>query len=324
VHRETLEVLACPACHGNLAAPPVAELQDGALTCTACARSYEVRDGVAILLAGDSDDIWRDAAARLDAALARDPTTAQRLLDSPLAELNGADLTFRGMVLEARGELERAAAAFAAADAALYDPGLRGCRDRLLDACVGRIGSADWVLDVASGRGALVERIARAGRPVIATDISAVAMIRLRARLSGLGLADRVDCVACDAGALPFMDATVPVATSALGLENIAHPARALGELRRVCAGPLLAVGHTYPPDDHANGTALRERGYDHVADRSALDAALEDAGWRPTYPESCSAPAVPTPLGEVIAGGAVDGFPVAPTTLSWHVLEAR
>ena len=296
---------------------------DGAVACADCARSYEVRDGVAILLAAESEDTWRDSAAQLDAALGADPAAAQRLLRSPLDELNGADLTFRGMVLEARGELERASAAFAAADAELYGTGLRACRDRLLDACVDRLGSADWVLDVASGRGALVERMARAGRRVVATDISAVAMIRLRARLAGLGLADRVDCVACDAGALPLRDATVPLATSFLGLQNIARPARVLGELRRVCAGPMLTVGHTYPQDD-VNGTALREHGYGHVADRSVLDAMLAAVGWRPTYPELCSAAAAPTPLGEVVSGGAVDGFPVAPTTLRWHLLEAH
>lgn len=202
---QTIRLLACPACHGGLTTDDASgDINDAPLVC-GCGRAYPVRDGVAVLLAEETGDIWRDASARLDEALATEPETRHRLFDTPLEELNGADLTFRGMVLEARGELEAAGEAFTAADPKLYGNEQRACADRLLDACVARSASAPWVVDIASGRGALVERLARAGREVLATDISPVAMIRLRARLIGLGLADRVDCIAGDAAALPVM-----------------------------------------------------------------------------------------------------------------------
>jgi hypothetical protein len=107
-------------------------------------------------------------------------------------------------------------------------------------------------------------------------------------------------------------------------LQNIPHPAQMLVELRRACAGSMLAVGHSYPPDDQENGDPLRTHGYPHVADRSVLDALLADAGWRGAYPELCRAPASPTPAGVVIPGGVVDGFPLASTVLEWYLLEAR
>jgi len=320
----TIRLLACPSCHAGLTADAAnGEIVEAVLAC-GCGRAYPVRDGVAVLISGETEDVWRDASSRLDEALDADPAVRRRLLDAPLEELNGADQTFRGMVLEARGELEAAEAAFAAAHPALYGAEQRACTDRLLDACVARTAGAPWVVDVASGRGALVERLARAGFRVLATDISPVAMVRLRARLIGLGLGGRVDCIACDAAALPFGDGRVPAVTSHLGLQNIANPEGALRELRRVSHGPMRLVGHAYPADDVTNGDALRQLGYAHVADRSVLETLLADAGWTATFPEVCHASGAPTPVGEVIDGGVVDGFPVAPTTLSWYLLEAR
>jgi uncharacterized protein YbaR (Trm112 family) len=321
MRRSTIALLACPACHGSLRGPGgQGELLQGELRCDACDTGYAVHDGVPVFV-GEAPDAWRDASALLDAALNEDPPTQQRLLETALTELNGADLVFRGMVLEARGDLDGAAAAFAASEQQLTGADARACQQTLLDACVQRTADASCVVDIASGRGRLVEELARAGRQVLATDISPVAMIRLRARLLGLGL-DRVDCIACDIAALPFADGAVPVATTYVGVQNVPAPQAGIAEVRRVAAA-LLSVGLAYPPDDAVNGDALRENGYAHVADRAVLDALLVEAGWRTTYPLMCSAAASPTPAGEVIRGLGIDAFPVARTTLEWYLLEA-
>lgn len=293
----------------------------GELRCAGCDAEYPLRDGVPVFV-GDAPDAWRDASATLDAALAEDPPTQRRLLESALTELNGADLVFRGMVFEARGDLAGAAAAFAASEQQLTAADARSCQQTLLDRCVQRTVDAPFVVDIASGRGRLVEALARAGCRVVATDISPVAMIRLRARLNGLGLGRLVDCIACDIAALPFADRAVPAATSFVGLQNIPDPIPGLAELRRV-ALMLLAVGLSYPPDDTVNRQALRESGYAHVADRAVFDALLTETGWRTSYPLTCSAAARPTPRGEVIQGLGVDAFPVTPTVIEWQLLEA-
>ncbi len=46
--RETLELLACPDCHGSLdlSGPSEPLIQKGRLTCGACPASYEIRDGI--------------------------------------------------------------------------------------------------------------------------------------------------------------------------------------------------------------------------------------------------------------------------------------
>jgi uncharacterized protein len=46
---QLLEILRCPACHGEFA-PPTAE----AMTCTACGLVYPVRGGVPILLVDEA------------------------------------------------------------------------------------------------------------------------------------------------------------------------------------------------------------------------------------------------------------------------------
>ena len=181
---------------------------------------------------------------------------------------------------------------------------------------------ADWILDIASGRGTLVELLARAGLRVVASDISPVAMTRLRARLAAHGLGDLVDCIAADAAALPFADAAVPAVTTYVGLQNIADPEPAMRELRRVSHGPMRTIGTGYPPDDTANRAALAELGFTATADRDQISAAFTDAGWRLAVLETCRSVADPTPKGEVIAGGAVDALPVAATTLDWYLIE--
>lgn len=45
ISKELLEILVCPACHGELDYEP-----DVRLTCQSCGRSYPIRDGIPIML----------------------------------------------------------------------------------------------------------------------------------------------------------------------------------------------------------------------------------------------------------------------------------
>ena len=44
-----LEILACPACHGDF------ELKDEKLCCKSCHRRYPIRDGIPILLVKEAE-----------------------------------------------------------------------------------------------------------------------------------------------------------------------------------------------------------------------------------------------------------------------------
>ncbi|HET7520329.1 MAG TPA: methyltransferase domain-containing protein, partial [Candidatus Limnocylindria bacterium] len=287
MRRAVMARLVCVTCRGELRWTEAEVDGDDVLSalarCADCGARYEVREGVAIMAAPNAEDIWRDSARGLADALAAEPETERALMDAPLNALNGADLAFRGMVHEARGELAAAAAAFAAADRQLYGAEQRACRDELLAACAERTIGAEWVLDVASGRGALVEGLARAGVPTVASDLSAVAMLRLRGRLAAAGFAGTVDCLVADAAALPFADGSVPAATTYVGLQNIPDARPVLHELRRACDGSMRTVGYGYPPEDTTNRRALEELGFTGSADLDAVRATAAAADWRMT-----------------------------------------
>jgi ubiquinone/menaquinone biosynthesis C-methylase UbiE len=181
------------------------------------------------------------------------------------------------------------------------------------------------VVDIATGRGTLLERLAcELERPLAATDVSPTVLARTRTRLAGLGLGHRIAYVACDARRLPFRAASTAALTSFLGLANIQEPGRLLSELRRVAGGPLLAVTHFYPREDGENASAIRALGLERLLYRDALLAELAAAGWRADIRDARPADARPTPTGVLLEGAAIDGLPVAPTVLEWCVVTGE
>lgn len=99
------------------------------------------------------------------------------------------------------------------------------------------VRSSSRVLDVACGTGDLTAALARAGaatvtgldytRPML--DIA----IRKRSRLPA-SVAERIDYRQGDAQNLPIADAELDVVSIAFGLRNVADPAKAIREFRRV------------------------------------------------------------------------------------------
>jgi hypothetical protein len=177
------------------------------------------------------------------------------------------------------------------------------------------------VVDIASGRGFLVERLAHAGdRPVVATDFSISALRRSRKRFSVLGLGEQVSYLAVDARCTPFADAGLPLLTTYLGLPNLEEPGPAVGELRRITAGSFYAVSCLYEDGD-PNEPAIRALGTP-LALRSELLGAMESAGWRVEIAEHCPARMAPTPRGEIIDAG-IDTIPEVETVADWVLLRA-
>ena len=73
---------------------------------------------------------------------------------------------------------------------------------------------------------------------------------------------------------------------------------------------------------------AYREQAFEALLERllyrEPFLEGLAEAGWDANVVFECRAKALPTPVGVVLEGSAIDGLPVAPTEIDWIVLEAR
>ena len=234
--------------------------------------------------------------------------------------MNPADAYLRGSVLEERNGFDVAREAYAFADRGLYAHEVRAARDRALAHAVDSVREGDGrVVDVATGRGTLLELLANTSRrPLIATDISPTILGRVRRRLGE----ERVAYVVADARELPFDNGSVPTLVSHLGLANVADAASLLRELRRV-GRQLIATHVFYREDDEENRLAARAMGIETLLVRSSALAAFGDAGWKIDVEAESAIRMRPTPESKLVPGVHIDGLPVAPTIATWCVLKA-
>jgi uncharacterized protein YbaR (Trm112 family) len=327
-----IEMLECPACHSKLAWA-VAErrgnrIETAEARCTACAAAYPVREGIGLFLTPElpRDDLWEQVDSRLARYLREHPEIERQLMDVPLGELAPADQFFRALVLEERGAYAEAKAAEDLANARLYTPEYRACLESQLKYVLERLPASDGpIVDLASGRGYLVERMARRlERPIVATDFSPRVLCGDRRRLESLGLYDQVSLLAFDARRTPFKDDAVETLTTNLGLPNIEEPGDLSQELRRVVAGTFLAISHFFPEDDEANAAVICEAGLSTLLFRRPALECFAAAGWQVEVANVCRGKAQPTPRSVLLEGAGIDGLPVTETVLEWCVLVAH
>jgi demethylmenaquinone methyltransferase/2-methoxy-6-polyprenyl-1,4-benzoquinol methylase len=108
---------------------------------------------------------------------------------------------------------------------------------RLWRRAVARIigaGPGDRVLDLAAGTGTSALSFTATGADCVACDFS-LGMLRAgHSRLADRNTGGRLGWAAGDALRLPFRDAAFDAVTISFGLRNVASPAAALAEMRRV------------------------------------------------------------------------------------------
>jgi len=157
---------------------------------------------------------------------------------------------------------------FGRLQAAMYDPMMRGAeqgflgslRERLLDQAQGE------TLEIGAGTGLNVPRY-RTPTRVVLTEPEPAMAARLRARAATAPVPVVVE--EASAEALPFPDASFDTVVSTLVLCSVAHPDRALAEVRRVLkpAGRFLFIEHGGSDDD---GLARWQRRLDPIWKRVA------------------------------------------------------
>jgi len=329
MHDYLIEMLECPACHGELAWTITerrgrrVETAEG--KCRACDASYPTREGIGMFLTSDlsRDDLWEQMDSWLTRHLQEHPEIERRLMEPPLESLDPADQRFRANVLEDRGQFDQAKAIRESAVPVYTEEHLSASASQT-DYVIERLSSSDGpVIDLASGAGGLVEEMARKlTRPLVATDFSPTILRRDRVRLTHFGLYDRVSLLAFDARQTPFKDGVVETMTSNVGLSNIREPGDVLKELRRIVEGQFLSICHFFDEEDEANAAMIRELQLESLY-RSATIKAFTDAGWKVEVENDVSARAKPTPHSTLLDAG-IDGLPVTETIMEFCTLLAK
>ena len=332
MHIYLIEYLVCPSCHSPLEWD-VAEQRDDRIEvahirCAACAADYFVRDGIGVFLLPDlpRNDLWEQGLAGLTGYLHDHPDVERRLMHSTLEDLSPADQFFRALVLEESGDYVAAKAVEEMAQSGLYTAEYMACLETQSDFALDFLESAEGpILDLASGRGYLVERmVRRLEQPIIASDFSLRVLRRNRRWLESAGLYDRISLLGFDARQTPFKDGAIPTMTTNQGLANIENPGNLLQEFKRIASGTFLAISHGYPQDDRENWKAIRELGLDgRMLNLRETTQLFVEAGWQVEAANHCSSNAQPTPAGVILEGARIDALPVVETALEWCTFVA-
>ena len=332
MHEYLIPILECPACHGELdwttSERNGDHVEEAEVGCVSCSAAYPIREGIGVFLTPDlpRQDLWEEVESELIAYLREHPRVERELMETPLGKLAPADQFFRALVLEERGAFADAKESGKAAHSGLYTSEYLACWESQYDYVLERLSfSDDPVMDLASGRGYLVERMAgNLDRPIVVTDFSPRVLRRDRRFLEFLGLYERTSLLAFDARRTPFRDGSVKTMTTNLGLANIENPGRLLDELRRIISGELLAIMTFYPAEDEENKEAIQSLGLaSFLYQDTALDL-LTSAGFEVELANIQVGRALPTPKSELLEGAEIDALPDAETEITWCTLVAH
>lgn len=327
-----VEMLECPICHHKLdwkiATETKDQIEQGEAFCSSCNAMYPVIDGIGIFLTPDlpRNDLWDEVDSQIIEYLQSHPEHEKKLMDVPAEHLSPTDQQFRALVLDERGQFGAAKKVEELAHENLYTTEYKACWDRQINYTLDSLESFQGpIVDLASGRCYLVEKIARQlGRQVVATDFSPSVLRRDREYFKYLELDHLVSFLAFDARKTPFTKEAIAIMTTNQGLPNIEDPGNLVGEIKRIVGGTLLAISHFYPSDDDLNRAVIEKAGIEtFVYKESALHTFSSD-GWQIIIENSCLAKAVPTPVSEIFEDARADGLPVAPTVLEFCTIRVE
>lgn len=326
-----VEMLECPQCHGDLKwvlkKKQGRHIIDASVKCVCCNTQYYIRDGIGnFLLTGNTNDNWKEGEDFFTTYFSEYPEVAELLMNTPVDNMNAADLNVRAELLRLQGRIEEAKYISEKAASKTYTPEYTHGMDNQLDYIVNYLKQGTSpVVDIASGRCTLVEKLLeRTNRDIVATDFSLRVLEQDNEKLSAKGYNDKVSFIAFDAKHTPFKTESIKVLTTFVGLQNIDNPGNLLSELKRITSGEFLSVSIFYPEDDLANVEALKQLGLETTSIRSKSEEAYNMAGWNISIENSYHARVLPTPRGEIIKGAGIDAIPVAETTFEWCTVRAR
>ena len=327
-----IEMLECPACHGELiwkiSNRTENRIEEAEAVCKNCKAVYPVQKGIGIFLTPDlpRNDFWEEVGSQLAQFLQKNPLIEKKLMGVPLNDLNPADQNFRASILEERGKYFLAKATIDVALSKTYTPEYLKCFNSQIDYLIVQLSSFDCpIVDLASGRVEFAEIMLRKlKQAIIITDFSPRILYRNRKWLEFFDLYDKVSLLAFDARRTPFKDGAVEVMTTNLGLANIENPGNITLELRRIISGKFFAISFFFQEDDEENAKIIKKFGMDKFLFKHSALKAFRSAGWKVKVENMMIGKASPTPKGKVIEEGVLDALPVSDTRLEWGVLTAH
>lgn len=332
MHKQYMDMLECPICHGDLQWHIKDENSDriinSQIICKSCGADYEVRDEIAVFLTPDlpRNDLWEQGESALEKYFKENPHIFQRLMSTPEEELSGADYWAKGTYFESKGQYEVSSKMFEKAFEKIYTADYINGWDSQKNYIVKSItDSSKPVVDIASGKGYLVEKLLKeTDNYVVATDFSPTILMRNKEYYIFKGLYDRLSLIAFDARRTPFKNSSIELMTSNLGLPNIEKPGSVVSELLRIAKDTFMSVMYFIDNSDTVHLDFFEKYSTTAYATRDNAIETFEKCGWDVEIVNSFIADVEPTPKGVILEGLQIDGAPLEDTKYEFCIVAAK
>jgi len=316
----------CLKCHGELTWTVKKETKlrivDANIECENCNSEYFVKDEIVIFLAEvwNDEDLWKIVESNLSQALKKNPESEKRLMKSDMNNLNAADKFLRSMILDERGEYDRARDIRKIAFNELYTKSyveegkikMEQMKQLLSD-------ETGPIIDIASGMAGFAEMFSELDAPVILSDISPSVLRKNKLRLQHFGQYEKASLIGFDARAMPFKNKSVPIFTSNMGLTNISDSQAFIEEVKRCLKGCAYFLTAFFPDNGDANAKILDELDMEFGFRKRLESISSRFLETSILYPsDSEIEPTVASEIFDI----SMDTIPAIPTTITWSIVK--
>ncbi len=330
MHKQYMDMLICPLCHNQLKWHIREDNQDrivnADIRCSSCQSEYEVRDEIAVFLtkALSRNDLWEKSESGLEKYLRENPDIYEKLMNTPEEELNGADYCYKASYFEMKRDFTTSSRMFKNAFEKIYTQDyIEGWKSQM-DFIVKEIEDDKPIIDIASGKGYLVEKLLEETKSfIVATDFSPTILARNKEYFKFKGFYDRLSLISFDARKTPFKDNSIITLTSNMGIQNIEQPGEVISEMNRITKKDFMSVMQFIDEGDKVHMDLFNKFGSVAYATRDKASETFKKIGWNVKVCNSYIANIKPTPEGEILKGAGVDRFPIVNTKIEYCVIQA-
>ncbi len=332
MHKRYIDMLICPLCHNQLEWHIKEENRDriinANIVCLSCQSEYEVRDEIAVFLTNklSRNDLWEQNEYKIEKYFKENPDICEKLMNTPEEELNGADYWFKASYFEMKKDYMISSRMFKNAFKKIYTQDAIEGQESQIDFIINNIESNKTIIDIASGKGYLVEKLLKqTNNYVVATDFSPTVLARNKEYYKYKGLYDRLSLIAFDARKTPFKDNSIEIMTSNMGLQNIDQPEDVIKEMNRITKGIFMSIMFFIDENDKIHMDFFDKYLSTAYATRRNAFETFKKAGWSSVnIANSFLANIKPTPKGEILKRAGIDGFPIVDTKVEFCVFQAK
>ena len=329
MHKHYMDMLVCPLCHSELQWHIKEESEDRIIDaevgCSSCKAQYEVRDEIAVFLTDQlsRNDLWEQGESGLEKYFKEEPQVYEKLMGTPEEDLNGADYWFKASYYEMKRDFATSSRMFKKAFERIYTQDYIDGWNSQMDFVIKNIRNNEPIIDIASGKGYLIERFLKETENyIVATDFSPTILLRNKEYYKYKGLYNRLSLMAFDARKTPFKDNSISTMTSNMGIQNIEQPGEVISEMNRITKDTFMSVMFFVDKEDKVHMDLADKYGITAYATRDNAFETFKREGWNVNIVNSFMANVKPTPEGEILKGGRIDGFPIEETTFEFCVVQ--